>query len=399
VHEQELAIAAEIQSTLLLGQSPEDIPGVCITAYTASSAKIDGDFYHFFVYNDQHFDIAVGDVMGKGIPAAVLGAAVKSSIQKSISRSLVDVRGSFPRPDAIVGRVHSEMAEHLIRLGTFVTLAYAHVDMETSQIHLVDCGHTRLVHYKASEKTCDMLQGDNMPLGVVEEETHISMSTKFGTGDILVFYSDGLTEAENVEGEQFGEDRLAEVVARCHDCDTEGIVAAARNAVQSFTGTSVITDDMTCVVMKFGQPVKSERHEAVLDIASSVDHLQEVGDFVRTFLGQSTTAAEADIDAMELVVNEAVVNVIEHAYNAQSGHPISIHGELTPSSITIRVYDWAEPFDASGALPPSFDGSRYDGFGLFIIEQNTSSATYMRDLDGRNCGTFVRKIPFLKENN
>jgi len=253
VHDQELAIAAEIQSTFLQGLPPVNIPGVSIAAFTKSSAKIDGDFYHFFAYNGRHLDIAVGDVMGKGIQAAVLGAAVKSAIQKAISRSLVLSMGELPCVEDIVRRIHRDMTPHLIQLETFVTLAYMRVDLDLKCLSLVDCGHTGLINYRLRDSHCGVLHGDNLPLGVVAHETHSATVVPFESGDIFVLYSDGITESENSEGEFFGELRLAAIVKEKHACGTEGILQAIRSAVLDFTGTSPMADDQTCVVLKIDE--------------------------------------------------------------------------------------------------------------------------------------------------
>jgi len=396
--EQEVAIAAEIQSTLLFGKPPADIPGVQISAFTASSAKIDGDFYHFFVYDDRHFDIAVGDVMGKGIPAAVLGAAAKSAIQQAISHAIITAPGSYPCPSDLADRVHHSMTPHLMRLDTFITLAYAHIDLENNRLVLVDCGHTSAVNYRAGDSQCQLLRGDNLPLGVAERETHEAVEIGFSKGDIVVFYSDGVTEAENASGEMFSAARLADVVAKhCSACP-DRIIRAIRTAVEDFAGGSTFSDDLTLVVLKIGGPETNLIEHAVLDVLSSLDNLDRIGNFVRDFCARSANLLPADIDALELVVNEAIVNIIEHSYNSQDDLPISIHLHLTASAIIIHIYDWAEPFEITDARMPSFDGSRSDGFGLFIIESNTTKAVYSRDAEGRNCCLFIREIPFKKEN-
>lgn len=394
--EYEVAIAAEIQSTLLQGEPPADIPNVSIAVFTASSAKIDGDFYHFFVYNDRQFDIAVGDVMGKGIPAAVLGAAAKSAIQQAISRIVVDHPGWLPDPTDIVGRVHRNMTPHLIPLNTFVTLAYAHVDLDKQRLALVDCGHTSMVHYQSAEEKAILVSGDNLPLGVIVNEILLSTEVSFLEGDIFVLYSDGITEAEDLGGAMFGASRLSEVITKHHEDGAEGIVQAIRSAVEAFTGTSAVSDDVTCVALKIEISPLQSNSQRSLNIVSSLDCLQSVSLFVRDSCAHRSDLMVEDIDALELVVNEAVVNIIDHGYNGQSDQPISINVEMIPGAVSISIYDWAAHFDRSTAASPTFDGSRFDGFGLFIIDQSTTEATFTRDLNGRNCSTFIRTIPFIK---
>ncbi len=107
---------------------------------------------------------------------------------------------------------HAELVRHLIDLDSFVTLCYARLDMSKRALELVDCGHTGIVHLHGGTGRCEMLHGDNLPLGVREGEIYDQMSVGFEPGDLLLFFSDGITEARNPAGELFGMERLAECV-------------------------------------------------------------------------------------------------------------------------------------------------------------------------------------------
>ena len=194
--EQEVEIGFKIQQTLLLEQPPQDLPGVRAAALTIPSQRIDGDFYDFFNHRDTCLDVIVGDVMGKGIPAALLGAATKSHFLQALSRLIsLAAPGVLPEPKDIVTLAHSEVARQLIQLESFVTLCYARFDLVERRLELVDCGHTTTIHYQAGTATCHLLQGENMPLGVSESEIFEQMSVRVEPGDVFLFYSDGLTEA------------------------------------------------------------------------------------------------------------------------------------------------------------------------------------------------------------
>jgi serine/threonine-protein kinase RsbW len=93
------------------------------------------------------------------------------------------------------------------------------------------------------------------------------------------------------------------------------------------------------------------------------------------------------IDLIELALNEAVVNVIKHAYRNATDKPIRIEAHLTPGQIEFRLYDWGRPFDPSAVPPPAFDGSKDHGFGIYIIEQAVDEIEYARDENDRNCAT------------
>ena len=128
--EHEVAIGFKIQQMLLLDEPPRDIPGLRVAALTIPSQRIAGDFYGFFTHQDESLDIIVADVMGKGIPAALLGAAAKSHFMQALCHLIaLSPAGALPEPREVVTLAHAGMGRHLIELESFVTLCYARVDL------------------------------------------------------------------------------------------------------------------------------------------------------------------------------------------------------------------------------------------------------------------------------
>ena len=151
--EREIEIGYRIQQTLLLDQPPRDISGLRVAALTIPSQRIDGDFYVFFKHPDQRLDVIVGDVMGKGVPAALLGAATKSHFIEALSHlTALSKDGKLPEPKEIVTLAHAEVARHLIDLESFVTLCYVRLDLDRRSLDLVDCGHTGLTTHAPQDR-------------------------------------------------------------------------------------------------------------------------------------------------------------------------------------------------------------------------------------------------------
>jgi len=172
--EQEAEIGFRIQQTLLLEQPPQDLPGVRAAALTIPSQRIDGDFYDFFNHRDRCLDVIVGDVMGKGIPAALLGAATKSHFLQALSRLIsLSEPGTLPEPKDIVTLAHSEVARQLIELESFVTVCYARLDLVNRRLDLVDCGHTTTIHFQAGTGTCKFL-ADQFESSLVSGHRHFA---------------------------------------------------------------------------------------------------------------------------------------------------------------------------------------------------------------------------------
>jgi len=392
-HEQEINTAAKIQQALLLGQAPKNIQGIQVHQKTIASQKVDGDFIDFTRLNDTTLDIVVGDVMGKGLPAALVGAALKSRLPRAFNELIqADNSTDIPEPDNIVAAVQAGMIQQLEDLETFVTLCYARFDLSQNMIRFVDCGHTRTIHFQKETNTCRLLEGVNMPLGFPETEAFSQISVPFKPGDRFVFYSDGLTEAKNAQAEMYGEQRLVDFVQQHAGADSQDLIQDIWQDVVGFSQSEIFSDDFTCVevkIMNTEESTAAHFPQENLEIKSDLNELARVREFVRNFCSRVTAELldRSRLDLIELAVNEAVVNVIEHAYRNATDQPVRIEAQLSPGQIEFRLYDWGRHFDPAAVPPPAFDGSKDHGFGVYIIEQAVDEIKYSRDENGRNCAT------------
>lgn len=390
--EREIEVGFRIQQTLLLDQPPKDVPGLRIAALTIPSQRIDGDFYVFLRHSDACLDVIVGDVMGKGIAAALLGAAAKSHFLRALSDlTIVSKNGKLPEPKEIVMLAHAELARHLIDLDSFVTLVYARMDLTRRRLDLVDCGHTGTVHLHGKTGLCEILHGDNLPLGVREGEIYDQVSVPFEPGDLLLFFSDGITEARNRGGELFGVERLEEFIRVNAALDPTALVEGLRKAVFTFSGTERLTDDLTSVAVRVEER-QLPSMEAEIEIFSDLRNLRTAREFVRAFCGDvpGTPLDDESVAALELAVNEAVSNIMKHAYHGRADQSIHMEAEAFPSHVSIRLHHLGDPFDPSAAAQPALDGSRESGFGAYIISRSVDEVRYYRDERGRNCVALIK---------
>jgi sigma-B regulation protein RsbU (phosphoserine phosphatase) len=392
-HEQEITTAAKIQQALLLGQPPKNIQGIQLCQRTIASQKVDGDFIDFIQLSDTTLDVVVGDVMGKGIPAALVGAALKSQLPRALNKlsQSGDAR-EIPKPENIVSVVQASMIQQLEDLETFVTLCYARFDLARNLIQYVDCGHTRTIHFQKETNTCRLLEGVNMPIGFPEKETFTQISVPFKPGDRFVFYSDGLTEAKTAQGEMYGEQRLVDFVQQHAGADLQDLIQDIWQDVVGFSQSEIFGDDFTCIgvrIMNSDAPAAGHSQEENLEIKSDLNELARVREFTRNFCDRvpAELLDRSRIDLIELAVNEAVVNIIEHAYRNAPDKPVRIEARLSPDRIEFRLYDWGRSFDPAAVPPPAFDGSKDHGFGIYIIDQAVDEVEYTREGKGRNCAT------------
>ncbi|MGA8148338.1 MAG: SpoIIE family protein phosphatase [Gallionellaceae bacterium] len=390
--EREIEIGFRIQQTLLLDQPPVDFAGLRVAALTIPSQRIDGDFYAFLRHPNESLDVIVGDVMGKGVPAALLGAATKIHFIRALSDLMVLSKGSrLPEPKEIVMLAHAELVRHLIDLDSFVTLCYARLDMSRCCLDLVDCGHTGIVHLHGKTGLHEILHGDNLPLGIREGEIYDQISVPFEPGDLFFFYSDGVTEARNSTGDLFGPQRLEECVVRNGQLEPAALVEAIRQAIATFTGSGRLTDDLTCVAIRVQErQLPIARQE--LEIRSDLKQLRQAREFVHAFCRNLPGPAldEDSVAALELAVNEAASNIMKHAYHGREDQWIHLEAEAFPDHLAIQLHHFGDAFDPSTAPPPPLDGSRDSGFGVYIIARSVNEVRYYRDECGRNCIALVK---------
>ncbi|MCP4110897.1 MAG: fused response regulator/phosphatase [Desulfobacteraceae bacterium] len=248
LREREIDTASKIQRTLLLGQPPQKIQGIQLEQLSIASQKVDGDFYDFFHLNRRSLDIVVGDVMGKGIPAALLGAAAKSHFMNVLNEMIrIDICDDLPEPEKIVSSVHKRIIKQVEELETFITLCYARIDLVRKQFIFVDCGHMRTIHFHSDLNTVSLLQGEDMPLGFPGQDNFKQVSVPFKPDDVFFFYSDGLIEAKNQDGDFYGEENLADFILKNARSGPKKLINKVWKEIVAFSQSEIFDDDFTCV--------------------------------------------------------------------------------------------------------------------------------------------------------
>jgi len=413
VHEREIETSAKIQSTLLFGQPPLDLVGLQVYAITIPSLQIGGDFYDFHKHGNHYMDIILGDVMGKGVPAALLGAATKSTILRAINDLFTTKPfGQFPLVEEIVGAVHEKLTGKLIDLESFITMCYGRFNLRDHNLYLVDCGHNSPIHFQSKTGTNKMLHGDNMPIGFSEAEIYCEIVVQLEMGDIVLLYTDGVTDAKNSAGVLFGEERLASLIKKFSHCRPEELIFHIRMEVAEFSDSDKFTDDLTCMVIKIeeGEEERLPLLHKELMITSNTSELVQIRTFVcevckdvaftsshpgvppRRDDGNGITNEDTNIDMLELAVNEAATNVMIHAYNRQTDRRIWISADVFNDRIVLQLFHYGDAFDPKAIKPPSFDGTHFCGFGAYIIEQIADDVTYRFDDQCAHCIRIVKKL-------
>lgn len=252
--EQEIRIAGEIQQSLLFGNVPTTVSGAEIACFTRPSQGIDGDFIDVIEHRTGCFDVIVGDVMGKGLHAALIGAGTKNAFARAFGHLAIAncEAGSqeIPSPEMVVRRVHEDVGEHLGNLGTFATLIYARFDLHAHKLIWVDAGHTPSLVYSAQGRCFTQLKGDFQPLGFPELKRYRQFEHPIAPGDLAFFYSDGLSERRNAEGRFFGIEGLKAAISAGLETPPKVLMESIFKQVSAFGDDKPFADDLTGILVK-----------------------------------------------------------------------------------------------------------------------------------------------------
>ncbi|MDZ7290193.1 MAG: PP2C family protein-serine/threonine phosphatase [candidate division KSB1 bacterium] len=241
--EAELELAHKFQKALLPQQLPE-IPGLQIAAFSQPAEIVGGDYFDFFHFRDHTHGLAIADVMGKGLPASMLMASLQASL-----RILGPENDS---PAALAQRLNGLFC-HNIHLIKFITLFLGSFDPETRVLKYCNAGHNPPLLFRRDAKgphQGQWLQPTGAAIGLAESFTFGMDTVVLSPGDILVLYTDGVTEAMNSNREEFGEARIVDLVRQNADMSAGELILALRLALREFTGVQSYTDDLTVMVAK-----------------------------------------------------------------------------------------------------------------------------------------------------
>jgi sigma-B regulation protein RsbU (phosphoserine phosphatase) len=399
----ELRVAREIQMGILPKASPPfpDRPEIDLHASIVPAREMGGDLYDYFLVDHDTLCIVVGDVSGKGVPAALF-MAVTSTLVRTVAQRTAD-------PAAILAKVNDELsAENEACM--FVTLFVGLLDLRSGDLRYASAGHNPPLLLAADDRPA-LLPVTGQPVaGPVSGATYTTQVLKMGTGDALLLYTDGVTEAMNERGVVLGARHL---LGRAEDAP----VASARELtewvmaeVASFTGGAPQSDDIAVLAVRCDIGAGATSGAASTPPAPSGDwpiagtpmslRLPARLENLRLFRAYAAASfarwSLPDDLAMraELALEEVVVNAMTHAYPDQCGI-VELSCALDQSAaepvVCLTVRDWGPGFDPTAADEPDLGQSMAErplgGVGLVLVRSLTDDLTYRR-LDDGNALTF-----------
>jgi serine phosphatase RsbU (regulator of sigma subunit) len=236
----EIEIAQEIQRSFLPDSYPK-MAGIDIAAMTLPARMVGGDFYDFIPIDKNTWGLAIADVSGKGIPSALFMA-----LSRALMRASATVTTS---PDKAINHANNLICQDS-KANMFVTLFYAVLDAETKTFKYANAGHNPPLLVSAASNDIVLLKAQTMPLGITQDIEATTEELTLKPGDLVILYTDGVTEAINDKREQFDVDRLGEIVKDNRHLSADQLMHRIEDDLKKFVGKQPQFDDITIMIIK-----------------------------------------------------------------------------------------------------------------------------------------------------
>jgi anti-sigma regulatory factor (Ser/Thr protein kinase) len=296
-------------------------------------------------------------------------------------------------PHTIIHRANNILHQDLSRADSFVTAFVATIDTFDGTLNYASAGHTPAILWRAETQTTEQLKATSLPIGIFGYRGEATRTLTLKPGDTLLFYTDGITEAESPEGELFGLDRLLHLVKTRAGEPPEVLQQYIKAEISNFRRDSLSRDDATILVVKMlphSDGVTAKRPSTVIkavdfaypaDTRYLVDISKEIIDVCRQVPAlPSGSNANDFIYLIELAISEICTNIIQHAYAGQKG---KITGCITllNDGILLDFYDTGASFDPTAVPEPRSDPYHLveGGYGLHIVRQIMDMVSYDQD--------------------
>ena len=360
-YDNENRVAKIVQDQMLFTKFRPINENVELTALSSPKSGISGDFYEIIPHNKNCFDLIIADVMGKGLPAAILGAAIKNSVMHQL-QVLKAEKLLLPSLSEIIVALEEEVHESLIEARMFITMLYARVDLINMRITYISNGHPGSLVIRNSSPETVYLQSTHMPLGIIKREFFKSVSLNLVAGDKLVFYTDGISEAL-VES---AEDDPVELILDCLDGTEKKTSQIAKKIFDQAKIKRGVEDDMTVISMNLSNKIK-ELQPMTFVLQKNIDEIYRLNVILADTPGRSDSL-------FSVAIMEVFSNLVKHTGSSERALKI-ICSVTTEGRKSIQMIYEGDHFEPSSIKLPDCS-KQVDGFGLFLVEKICYSVGY-----------------------
>ena len=377
----ELSVAQGIQEAMKPKVSPsfamrDDID---LHAFLTPAREVGGDFCDFSIRDEKLF-FCIGDVSGKGVPAALVMAVARASFRMLLARESA--------PERIITVMNDTMAQDN-DYNMFITMFVGVLDLPTGRLHYSNAGHK--APYVGNEP---LPVEPNLPVGAFNNYRFSAQETEIPSDTTIFLYTDGLTEAEDAMHNQFGTARLEEHLKAG---SPKELIEQMTAAVSDFVGDTEQSDDLTMLAIHYVRQSSDSHFYRSLTLPCDVGEIPRLAEMVEEVCEEVGFSGTTTMQ-INLALEEAVVNVMNYAYPAGLEGEVTIEVEANSERVKFVITDSGQPFDPTTkeevdiTLPAEERG--IGGLGIHLIRKYMDSINYERH-EGRNILTLRKRIEHL----
>ena len=380
----ELNVATQIQADMLPRIFPAFPERKEFDLYASMNPakEVGGDFYDFFLVDDDHIALVMADVSGKGVPAALFMV---------IAKTLIKNRAQLGEsPSEILKNVNDQLCEGN-EAELFVTVWLAIIEISTGKGVAANAGHEHPALRRADGKYELITYRHSPAVASMEGMRFREHTFELHPGDRLFVYTDGVPEAMNANDELFGTDRMLDALNRDPDASPEELLHTVRNDIDAFVGDAPQFDDIT--MMSFYYKCQPSAKELKLEAAN--ENLDRVLAFVDEELEAAGCPQKTQMK-IDVAVEEIFVNIANYAYAPETGLAvIGIETKDDPKRVVITFRDWGTLYDPLAKPDPdvtlSAEERQIGGLGIYMVKKSTDDMKY-EYVDGQNVLTIVKNL-------
>ena len=382
--DKELQIANNIQMSMIPKIFPPfpERTDIDVYARLTPAKEVGGDIYDFYIRDEKLF-FCIGDVSGKGVPAALV-MAVTHTLFRTLS-------AHEALPNRILAAINHSLTEGNDS-SMFVTLFIGVLDLPTGRLRYSNAGHNAPLIISDNEE--HMLPCDpNVPIGVMENWKFTIQETTIDLYSTIFLYTDGLTEAEDIHQNQFQESRIV-AAARKASTQPQKLIEQMTLSVHQFVGEAEQNDDQTMLAIQYKREKKNAKFHKSITLPNNIEEIPQLN----VFIDEVCEAAGLDMSdtmSINLALEEAVVNVMDYAYPANAPGEVTIEAEADDERMKFVITDHGIPFDPTAKAEVdttlSLEERPTGGLGIHLVRQIMDSINYEREND-KNVLTLRKKL-------